>query len=109
MKPWLLAPVAALMLLAPAAALAQSGITLSIASPDRATAFRGTCTIAEGTGERTETYDQTTPLEVVFEGARGLRCRLESAGTIEVTATAPGGSVSRARTSGGTVSLDLGG
>jgi hypothetical protein len=99
----------AMGVLAASPAHGQSGITLAITSPDGETAFTGACTIAGPEGERTESYDQPTPLELAFEGAHGLRCRLESAGTLEVTAQGPGGTVSRTRTSGGTVTINLGG
>ena len=107
MIPRLLAPLAVVTLLAANSVHPQGAITLSVASPDGETAVSGTCTIVGRAGERTETYDQKAPFQVVFEGARGLRCRLASEGSIEVTATDPGGNVSRARTSGGTVSLSL--
>jgi hypothetical protein len=109
-----LVPLAAMTLLAAAAHAAgthaaDGGITLAITSPDAATPFAATCTVTGPEGERTETYEQTTPLDVRFEAAKELRCRIESEGTLEVVATGPGGNVSRSRTSGGTVTLALGG
>jgi hypothetical protein len=86
-----------------------SGITLAVTSPEGgATPFRATCTISGPDGERSEAYERTTPMDLTFEGAKGLRCRLESAGAIEVTARGPGGNVSHTRTSGGTITLSLG-
>jgi hypothetical protein len=105
-----LAPLAVMTLLAAAAThAADGGITLAITSPGEATRFAATCTVTGPDGERTETYEQTTPLDLRFEAAKGLRCRIESAGALEVVATGPGGNVSRSRTSGGTVTLALGG
>lgn len=83
------------------------GISLAITSPDEATSFTAECTITGAEGERSESFDRTTPMDVTFEGARGLRCRIESTGPLEVTASG-GGNVSRTRTSGGTVTLNLG-
>lgn len=100
--------LAALAMLAAAPTSAQGGVVLSIDSPDGATAFTGTCIISGPDGERTETYDQATPLKVAFEDARGVRCRIESAGTLEVVTTGPGGNVSRTFTSGGTVTIAIG-
>lgn len=85
-----------------------SGITLAVTSPEGAMPFRATCTISGPGGERSETYERRTPMDLAFKDADGLRCRLESAGAIEVTAEGPGGNVSRTRTSGGTVTLSLG-
>jgi hypothetical protein len=86
-----------------------SGIKLAVTSPEGgATPFVATCTISGPDGERSETYERSTPIDLAFEGADGLRCRVESAGAIEVTAEGPGGNVSRSRTSGGTVILSLG-
>jgi hypothetical protein len=85
-----------------------SGITLAVTSPEGPTPFRATCTISGPDGEHSEAYERTTPMDVAFEGAQGLRCRLESAGAIEVIARGPGGNVSRTRTSGGTITLSLG-
>lgn len=86
----------------------DSGITLAVTSPEGATPFRATCTISGPKGERSETYERTTPMDLTFEGAQGLRCQLESDGAIEVTARGPGGNVSRTRTRGGTITLSLG-
>jgi hypothetical protein len=103
--------LAAIAMLAAAPTCAQGGrgITLSIDSPDDRTPFTATCTIAEPDGERTETYQRATPVELTFEAARGLRCRIESAGTLEVVATGPGGNVSHTYTTGGTITIALGG
>jgi hypothetical protein len=111
MRPQAIGMIAAMGLLAtaPVAKGAPgSGITLAVTSPDGAMPFRATCTISGPGGERSETYERSTPMDLAFEGADGLRCRLESAGAIEVTAEGPGGNVSRTRTSGGTVTLSLG-
>ena len=62
----------------------------------------------DASGERSESYDQTTPVDLVFEAASRLSCRIESDGALEVVAQGPGGNVSRSRTSGGTVTLSLG-
>lgn len=105
----LAAPLAVMTLLAAAAQAADGGITLAITSPGEATRFAATCTVTGPDGERTETYEQTTPLDLRFEAAQGLRCRIESEGALEVVAEGPGGNVSRSRTSGGTVTLALGG
>jgi hypothetical protein len=107
----LFAPLAAMVMLAAAPACAEggSGITLAVGSPDDRTPFIATCSIAEHGGERTETYQRVTPMELTFDKARGLRCRIESTGTIEVVATGPGGNVSRTYTTGGTVTIALGG
>jgi hypothetical protein len=105
----LAARFAAMALLAGAAQAADGGITLAITSPGKATRFAAACTVTGPDGERTEIYQQTTPLDLRFEAARKLRCRIESEGTLEVVAEGPGGNVSRSRTSGGTVTLALGG
>lgn len=103
-------PIAAVAFLAASAAAADGdGISLAVTSPEEATPFTAECTIAGAEGERRQTWESTTPLEVTFEGARGLRCRLESSGTLDVEARGPGGNVSRTRTTGGTVTLNLGG
>jgi hypothetical protein len=99
----------AMSLLATAAHAADGGITLAITSPDEATPFAATCTIVEPAGERTETYERTTPLELRFANARGLRCRIESEGPLDIVAEGPGANVARTRTSGGIVTLALGG
>ena len=99
----------AMLTAAPTCAKGNSGITLSIDSPEDRTPFTATCSIAERDGERAETYQRVTPVELTFEMARGLRCRIESVGTIEVVATGPGGNVSRTYTTGGTVTIALGG
>ena len=99
--------IAAMVLFAAPPARAD-GISLSVTSPDGATAFTAECTITGPGGERTESYDQTTPLEAAFEAAKGLRCRVDSDGTIEVVVRGAGGNVSRSRTSGGTVTIAVG-
>jgi hypothetical protein len=86
----------------------SDGIRLAVTSPDEATPFTASCTVTGPEGERSETYERTTPTDLVFDDAKGLHCRLESAGALEVTAKGPGGNVSRTRTSGGTVTLSLG-
>ena len=93
----------------PASAEGGSGITLSIDSPDDATPFTAACTIVEPNGEHTEIYQRVTPMELVFEAGLGLRCRIESSGTLDVVAKGPGGNVSRTYTTGGTVTIALGG
>ncbi|HEX5078992.1 MAG TPA: hypothetical protein VFV80_07540 [Geminicoccaceae bacterium] len=103
-----LAPLAAMTFVAGAHA-ADKGITLAITSPGEATRFTATYTVTGPDGERTATYEQTTPLDLSFEAAKGLRCRVESEGALEVVAKGPDGNVSRSRTSGGTVTLALGG
>jgi uncharacterized lipoprotein YajG len=111
MMPRLLILLAAIAMLtaSPSCAQGNSGITLSIDSPDDRTPFTATCSIAEADDERTETWERVTPVELTFEGARGLRCRIESVGTLEIVAEGPGGNVSRTYTSGGTVTIALGG
>ena len=84
------------------------GITLEITSPEDALAFAATCTVTGPEGERTESFERTTPLELAFEAAQGLSCRIASAGTLDVTARGPGGNSSRARTTGGTIALSVG-
>jgi hypothetical protein len=98
LAPLAAAPFAAMALLAGAAQAADvhaadGGITLAITSPGAATRFAATSTVTGPDGERTKTY----------------RCRIESEGALEVVAEGPGGNVSRSRTSGGTVTLALGG
>ena len=107
----LLVLLAAIAMLVPAPIWAEGGpgITLSIDSPDDRTPFTATCTIALTDGQRTETWQRVTPVELTFEAASGLRCRIESTGTLEVVAEGPGGNVSRTYTSGGTVTIALGG
>ena len=107
----LLTLIAAIAMLttAPGCAQANSGITLSINSPDDRTPFIATCSIAEADGERTETWQRVTPVELTFEAAHGLRCQIESVGTLGIVAEGPGGNVSRTYTSGGTVTIALGG
>jgi hypothetical protein len=104
----LLAAMGLLATTSAAHAAGSEGITLAVTSPDEATPFTASCTVTGPEGERSETFDRTTPMHLVFEDAKGLRCRLESAGALEVTAKGPGGNVSRTRTSGGTVTLSLG-
>lgn len=108
--PHRIALLAAMALLAAAPTCAEGGpgISLSIASRQDRTPFAATCTIAEPDGERTETWQRVTPVELTFEAARGLRCRIESAGTLEVVATGPGGNVSRTYITGGTNTIALG-
>jgi hypothetical protein len=111
MMPHRTALLAAMAMLAAAPTCAQggSGISLSITSPEDSTPFTATCTIVEPDGERTETWQRVTPVELTFEAARGLGCRIESAGTLEIVATGPGVNVSRTYTTGGTITIDLGG
>lgn len=104
------APLAVLALLALAAGEAEgsAGIMLKITSPEDALAFAASCTVTGPEGERTERFERTTPLELAFETAHGLSCRIESAGSLDVTARGPGGNLSRARTTGGTIALTVG-
>ena len=99
----------AMLLVVPTCAQGGPGIRLSVTSPQDRTPFVATCTVNGPEGERTEIYRRVTPLEVAFDGARELRCRIESAGPLDVLALGPGGSVSRTRTSGGTVTIALSG
>jgi len=108
-RPLPLLAAMAMLTAAPTGAEGGPGITPAVDSPEDRTPFIATCTVVEPDGERTGTWQRVTPMELTFAAGLELRCRIESVGTLEVVATGPGGNVSRTRTTGGTVTIALGG
>ena len=88
------------------AVAAESEIRLTITSTDPGTAFTAVCTVISGDTRVVEDHSGMAPATVTFH-ADSVRCELESAGPLEVTAVGPHGNRTRSATTGGHIVLSL--
>ena len=85
---------------------AESEIRLTITSTTPGTPFTAVCTVISGDTRVVEDHSGTAPATVTFY-ADSVRCELESAGPLEVTAVGPRGNRTRSATTGGHIVLSL--
>ena len=81
-------------------------IRLTITSTTPGTPFSAVCTVITGDTRVVEDHSGMAPATVTFH-ADSVRCELESAGPLEVTAEGPRGNRTRSATTGGHMVLWL--
>ena len=84
----------------------ESEIRLTITSSTPGTPFNAVCTVITGDTRVVEDHSGMAPATVTFH-ADSVRCELDSAGPLEVTAEGPRGNRTRSSTTGGHIVLWL--